>query len=113
MRVGLMAENPLERAVLASGIVPIAMLEGYAPVYSRAILVATRLGIFDALGKGPRSAASVAETCQTDPRATEKLLRLLVTMRYLRFGSGTYKLVPHVRRWLLADAPGRFATSSS
>ena len=31
MRVGLMAENPLERAIFATGIVPLAMLEGYAP----------------------------------------------------------------------------------
>ena len=42
MRVGLMAENPLERAIFATGIVPLAMLEGYAPAYSRAILTATR-----------------------------------------------------------------------
>lgn len=47
-----LAENPLESAVLASGIVPIAMLEGYAPVYSRAVLTATRLGIFDAISEG-------------------------------------------------------------
>jgi len=106
MRVGLMAENPLERAIFASGIVPMAMLEGYAPAYSRAILTATRLGIFDALKDGGRSAKEVADACKTDPRATEKLLNLLVTMRYLRYRDGAYTLVRHVRRWLLADDPG-------
>ena len=105
MRVGLMAENPLESAVLASGLMPIAMLEGYAPVYSRAVLTATRLGIFDAL-KVAGSAKTVAEACGTDERATQKLLNLLVTMRYLRYRGGTYKLASHVRRWLLADASG-------
>ncbi|MDQ3054342.1 MAG: methyltransferase domain-containing protein [Actinomycetota bacterium] len=106
MRVGLMAENPLESAVLASGIVPIAMLEGYAPVYSRAVLTATRLGIFDAISEGAGSAKAVAEACGTNERATEKLLNLLVTMRYLRYRDGIYRLAPHVRRWLLADTPG-------
>jgi SAM-dependent methyltransferase len=105
MRVGLMAENPVERAVLATGLVPVAMLEAYGPAYARAITAATRLGIFEALSGGPRSAKTVAETCHTDPRATEKLLNLLVTMKYLRYGGGAYTLARNTRRWLLRDAP--------
>lgn len=104
MRVGLMAENPLESAVIASGVVPVAMLEAYAPVYARAAVTATKLGIFEALSDGGRSAQAVADTCGTDARATEKLLNLLVTMRYLRHRGGAYTLAHHVRRWLLADA---------
>jgi predicted O-methyltransferase YrrM len=106
MRVGLMAENPLESAVIASGLVPVAMLEGYAPVYARAALTATKLGVFEALRDGGRSAQAVADTCGTDARATEKLLNLLVTMRYLRHRGGAYTLARHVRRWLLADGAG-------
>src|SRR5918999_5441431 len=105
MRVGLMAENPVESAIVASGMVPTPMLEAYAPMYARAIVVATRLGMFDALGDGGRSAASVAERWGTHPLATEKLLNLLVTMRYLRHRDGAYTLARHTRRWLLADAP--------
>src|SRR5918992_2978889 len=105
MRVGLMAENPIESALLASGLVPVPMLEAYAPVYARAIVVATKLGMFDALSDGGRSAASVAETCGTHPLATEKLLNLLVTMRYLRHRDGAYTLGRHTRRWLLAHSP--------
>jgi SAM-dependent methyltransferase len=106
MRVGLMGENPLESAVLASGIVPNAMLEGYAPVYARAVLTATRLGMFDAINRGAGSAKAIAEACGTDERATSKLLNLLITMRYLRYRDGAYQLAGHVRRWLLADASG-------
>jgi len=101
-----MAENPLESAILAAGLVPVPMLEGYAPVYARAITTATKLGVFDALPDGDRSAIAVAATCQTDARATEKLLNLLVTMRYLRHRDGTYNLTRHARRWLLVDASG-------
>jgi SAM-dependent methyltransferase len=64
-----------------------------------------RLGIFEALSGVPRTAAVVAQTCGTDERATQKLLNLLVTMRYLRHRDGAYSLARHVRRWLLADAP--------
>ncbi len=49
MRVGLMAENPIESAMMVSGIVPLAMLETYSPVSARAITTATKLGIFEAL----------------------------------------------------------------
>lgn len=106
MRVGLMAENPLDRAVMATGLVPTAIFEAYGPAYARAITTATRLGLFDALSGGARSARAVAETCATDERATEKLLNLLVTMKYVGFGSGSYTLARNARRWLLADAPG-------
>ena len=106
MRVGLMAENPLESALIASGIVPTAMLEAYAPVYARAIVTATKVGVFEALADGARPAAAVAAACGTDTRATEQLLNVLVTMRYLRYRRGAYALARHVRHWLLADAPG-------
>jgi SAM-dependent methyltransferase len=105
MRVGLMAENPLESALLATGLVPAAIFEAYGPAYARAITTATRLGIFEALSGGPRSAQAVAETCRTNQRATEKLLNLLVTMKYVRYRGGTYALARNTRRWLLADAP--------
>lgn len=105
MRVGLMAENPVESAIIASGMVPVPMLEAYAPVYARALVIATKLGLFEALRDESRTAMAVAETCGTDERATEKLLNLLVTMRYLRHRDGAYALARHVRRWLLADAP--------
>ena len=106
MRVGLMAENPIETAVLASGVVPVPMLEAYAPVYARAIVIATKLGVFEALRDGGRSADEIAEACGTDPRATAKLMNLLVTMRYLRHRDGAYTLARHVKRWLLADSRG-------
>ena len=105
MRVGLMAENPIESAILRTGLVPAPMLEGYAPMYARAIVVATKLGIFDALRDGDGTASAVAEACGTERQATEKLLNLLVTMKYIRHRDDAYTLGRHVRRWLLADAP--------
>ena len=106
MRYGVIAEGPLERTLLASDLAPTAMVEGYGPLYARAIVIATELGMFDAIGRGGLSAEAIASSCGTDARATEKLLNLLTTMRYLKVRDGTYRLRRHVRRWLLKDARG-------
>jgi SAM-dependent methyltransferase len=106
MRLGLIPENMLDRIATAFGLgPPPAMTEAYAPLYARAIVVATEMGIFEAIGSGRASAASVAAACGTDPRATERLLNLLVTMRYLRYRDGGYRLAPETARWMLRDAP--------
>lgn len=104
MRYGVIAESLLERVLLRIGLLPTAMTEGYAPIYGRALVLATELGMFEVLRAHPRSAGAVADACGTDARATEKLLDLLVTMRYLRLRDGSYSLERHARRWML-DGP--------
>lgn len=104
MRYGVIGETLLERAFLASGLT--AMLEGYGPAYARAIILATELGMFDAIAAGGLYAEAVASACKTDAQATEKVLNLLVTMRYLSFRDGTYRVRRHGRRWLVSDARG-------
>jgi SAM-dependent methyltransferase len=106
MRYGVTADNVLERGLLAAGMMPTAMTEGYAPVYARALVAATERGMFDAIGAASRSAEAVAAACGTEARATEKHLNFLVTMGYLRVGENGYRLARHTRRFLLANAPG-------
>lgn len=106
MRFGIVAENLLERIGLASGMVPEPMLEGYGPAFARAVTVGVELGIFEVLALEPMSADALSERCGTDPRATEKLLNLLVGARYLhRTSDGTYRLTKRARRWLLERSP--------
>lgn len=104
MRYGLIAEGPIERLGLASGQVPVPMLEPYGAAFGRALIVATKFGLFDALADGPQTARAVADRCGVDGRATEKLMNLLVGMRYLRRSNdGTYRLTGQTRKWLLKD----------
>jgi SAM-dependent methyltransferase len=105
MRLGLIPENLIDRIGLATGFPPPAMTETYAPLYARAIVVATELGVFDAIGSGSLSAGEVASACGTHPRATERMLNLLVTMRYIQFRDGGYRLTNGTRRWMLRDSP--------
>ena len=106
MRFGIIAEGLIERVGLASGMVPTPMVEPYGAAFARALMVATRLGVFDALAAAPLTAPVLADRIGTDARATEKLLNLLVGMRYLRRSNdGAYRLTKVTRKWLLKDGP--------
>jgi SAM-dependent methyltransferase len=106
MKLTVAAENPLELIALALGMPPVTLMDTHLSfLRARAIMVATRLGVFDALAPAPASAAAVAVRCQTAPRATEKLLNALVGCGYLRFANGDYRLAPHARKWLTSDSP--------
>lgn len=61
----------------------------------RALLTACELDLFSALGDGPRSAREVAAARGTDPRATDRLLNVLVALDLVekaddRFANGTF-----------------------
>jgi len=106
MKLGVTAENPLERVVLALGLAPVTLMDTQMSfIRARAIMVGTRLGIFESLAGAPLAAGEVAKRCHTNPAATEKLLNALVGSGYLRFGASQYSLAPLARRWVLGDSP--------
>ncbi len=71
---------------------------------SRLLLTALELDIFTAVGGGA-SAAEVAATCRTDPRATERLLNALVALDLLHKQSGVFENGPLAARLLAAGSP--------
>jgi predicted O-methyltransferase YrrM len=106
MRVGILPENVVERVALRSGLVPVPLAESWFTfLLARAIMTATKAGVFEALAAGRLTADEVAARCGTHPGATGKLLNALVGCRYVTFASGRYAISPHARRWLLADSP--------
>ena len=106
MKLTVAAENPLERLALALGIPPVPLMETHLSfLRARAIMVATRLGVFDALASAPATAANVASRCHTAPPATAKLMNALVGCGYLRSSGDRYRLAPVARKWLTSDSP--------
>lgn len=103
MRYGLIPTNPIERLGMAAGLIPVPIIDGYAFAFSRAVMVATKVGLFDALADGPLTSTELAARIDTDPVATEKLLNLLIAMRYVQLGNGRYRLTKMVRRFLVGD----------
>jgi SAM-dependent methyltransferase len=105
MRIGAIPENLIEMILAMTGSVPTPLLDTLQAILrARAIMVATKLGLFEALKEKPASADEVAAQIGTDARATEKLLNSLVGSRYLHFDGRRYRLARVVKKWLLQDS---------
>ena len=106
MKIRPVSENLVEFILSSLGVVPTPLLDTFqAIVRARAIMVATKLGIFEVLQDGPGSSLTVAQELQIDPRATEKLMSSLVGAGYLRCATAGYDLSHAARRWLLRNSP--------
>ena len=106
MKLTVAPENLVERAVMALGLAPVTLVDTHMSfMRARAIMVGTKLGVFDALAREPRRAEDVASQCGTSPFGTEKLLNALVGSGYLTFARGVYGLSSVARKWLLSDSP--------
>ncbi|WNG35625.1 methyltransferase domain-containing protein [Archangium violaceum] len=112
MRLGVIPENPLERLVLAAGLVPRPVAETQlAFTFARAVMAGVELGFFDALKSQAKTVEELARERSTHPRATEALLNCLVGCDYLAYEDSTrrYSLRPVSRKWLLRDSPHSLA----
>ena len=112
MRLGVIADNPLERLVLAAGLVPVPLIETQlAFTRARAVMAGVELGFFEALKSRARTTEELARECGTHPRATEALLNCLVGSDYLSYEASArrYSLRPVARKWLLRDSPHTIA----
>src|SRR5581483_4560779 len=85
MRLDLVGDNLFERLLARTNIGPWPLVHTQgAYTLARVIMAATRLGIFEALERSPRSAAEIAASCRTDPVATDKLLFALACSGYAK-----------------------------
>jgi SAM-dependent methyltransferase len=110
VRLGAVPENPIEWVIARLNVAPRPLLETQmAYTLARLIMVATKLGVFEALAEGPSKAPEVAERCGTSPAGTEKLLFALAGAEYLRAEDGGYALTPVSRKWLLRESPHSIA----
>jgi 2-polyprenyl-3-methyl-5-hydroxy-6-metoxy-1,4-benzoquinol methylase len=106
MKLSVQPEGPLERVAMALGLAPVTLVDTHMSfLRARALMVATRLGIFDALDAAPRTADEIALRCELAPAATPKLLNAVVASGYLRYRDGRYALTPVSRKWLCASSP--------
>ncbi len=105
MKLSAQAENLLEAIALRSGLVPTPMGDTqFAFILARTVMVATKLGIFEALTTHPATHPQVAQHCNTSLVATQKILNTLVHLGYLRLKQDQYALSPSARRWMLRDS---------
>jgi SAM-dependent methyltransferase len=106
MKIVVAPDNLAERAALVLGLVPVTLMDTHMSfIRARAIMTATKLGIFEAMADAPLSAGDIAARCNTSPFATSKLLNALVGAGYVQFARKQYALRPVARKWLLGSSP--------
>jgi hypothetical protein len=76
---------------------------GYAPTL--AIEAAVRHGIFDALDKGPLTAAQIASRTKTSPRGVNGIVDLLVSLQLLQRTGKKITLTPESAAFLVSTKP--------
>ena len=74
-------------------------------IFGRALTIATRRGLFEAIALAPQTAAELAITTNLDPRALELLLQSFVVAGYLKERTMRYGLTAEARTWLVKDSP--------
>ncbi len=106
MRLGAIPETPLEWLGLRLGRVPTPLIDTHlAFAFARTVMVAARVGVFEALAEGAASSDEVARRCGTAPVPTRRLVMALVGVGYLTpAGADRVALGRHVRRWLTRDS---------
>lgn len=93
--------NFLERALfLGLNQGPGVALDLWSGPAFRFVLAAIRLDLFGALVDGPRTAPALAQSIDTDPRATAMLLDALESLGYIRRRGEHYALTSMSRKWL-------------
>jgi SAM-dependent methyltransferase len=106
MKLNVSGENLSESIAIAANIAPVTIVDTHmAFIRARAIMAATKLGIFDALAAAPLDADEIARACRTAPAATRHLLSALAGSGYLNYDNGTFSLGAVPRKWLLTAGP--------
>jgi 2-polyprenyl-3-methyl-5-hydroxy-6-metoxy-1,4-benzoquinol methylase len=109
MKLGILPENLAERLALWFCIPPPGILESWLGIMaSRALIAATKLGIFESLASRPLTLDEIVEKCATHHRATEQLLNALVGMSCLQLKRDRYVLPRKMRAWILAEGKYSF-----
>ena len=107
MKYGARPSGLVETVLDSASLLPTPLADTLVAMWTvRTVMVASKLGMFDALEAQPLSAADVARARGTDAGATEKLLGALVGAGYASCdAAGRFALTRMSRRWMRTDSP--------
>src|SRR3990172_2909114 len=102
--------NFIERLVLLTfNQGPGLMLDFLGAQAFRAVGVAVKLGVFEALSGGPLTAAETARQVEASERGVTLLLDALEALGYVKNQTGRYVNTPMTVKWLLRSSPTNLA----
>jgi ubiquinone/menaquinone biosynthesis C-methylase UbiE len=106
MKLGIIPEGILERMALGAGLVPTPLvLSFWGMGLARCLLAGVRLGVFEALAQGEKTAPELAGALGCDPAGIETLLNALNGFGYLQRRAGRFSNRKISRKWLLKTSP--------
>ena len=106
MRYGLLFDNSAEEQILSSARSPRLLIETLLPpLQARAIMVAVRLGVFDAMAGGGQTSSELAKAVGLDEEGIGLLLRVLACTPYVEWNEGRYGLSQLGGGMLLSASP--------
>ena len=106
MRLSATPESLTERLALAAGRIPVPLIQTFqASLLARAIMVATRIDLFEALERGPLTREALAQRCGCHVQGLGHLLEALVGSGYIERHPRGYALGSTARTWLLSSSP--------
>lgn len=95
-----------ELAAARLNILPACVYDAFQSVlFGRVLVIATRLGVFEALSKRPQTAGELAATLALDRGSLELVLSALVETSYLRCRRDRFFIAPQSGKWLLRSSP--------
>jgi hypothetical protein len=96
----------LERILHRLHFLPAPIVDTFANVlFGRALAIAVRRGLFDALARGPMDADQISALTRLHPHALRLLLDACIVAGYLGRREGVYRLSVDGRKWLCSDSP--------
>jgi 2-polyprenyl-3-methyl-5-hydroxy-6-metoxy-1,4-benzoquinol methylase len=106
MKIGAIAQNPLEWIALKAKMVPMPLLYShFGFMQSKFLLEAVDTGIFEFIGNDKKSATEIALGCKLNEKALTGTMSVLATMGLLNFGEGKFELTAQAKKYLLKDSP--------
>jgi predicted O-methyltransferase YrrM len=95
--------------MLASPRAPVALFDSFVPlVQASALMAGVRLGVFEGLRAGPRTATELADTLGVNADTLQLVMRVLTASNYLvPGGAGRFELSEIARSTLLDDSAER------
>lgn len=106
MQYGAIPTSLIERLALASGLVPVPILDTlFGMLKARVVMAGVSLGVFEGLALESHTAASLAAALKLDAECLDMLLRSLVFCGYLESNGDWYSLSALGRRSMVDGAP--------
>ena len=106
-------ENPVEWIAAKANLIPMPLTHVVAyGVYSKSLIAALKLDIFEAVKGSPQTAEQIADKTGLHPKTLPGLMNVLTTLDYFKYKNGKYSLTKIARKWCLKDSPDSMYTSA-